>query len=388
MAETNVGCSPACTPSSGFSIEAGYPTWDWSPNEARATIKGWVPWADLTAFVADMFPPSTIVTGVLYQYLGKAFPGLPNLRATNLKILPYGGGGTPVVIDNQPPPAFGVNDYTGDPMTLPVYDHAYIEITYENVKNQPVSSADPVPYLTHRWAIGGEVLALGKGGSCWDRLFYKYNSSGGSAYDGSGNPILTGSFSSLTDSQKREYLGVRVDEDTKAHIVIPHITHEITWPRVINPPFTAVRQCVQHVNNANLTLSTGVVPPECMLFLGGEIETVVLSDGSFAMNMKYRFQERQIYDPMDQTAVAGWNHFYHQGASSPNVIAGYGTDECRICPAGFYRLERMVNTPRMQASACSFSFPTSSVTDLSVGYHDETAIYQKANFANLFKPEP
>lgn len=358
---TNIGAFPNCSPTSGFSIESG-PTFDITANESRAFLTGWVPWDDLAAFAASIFPPSTIIGGSLFQYLGQAFPGWPNLRCTNLKITPLNPGD---IIDNQVPASYPVLDYTGESIKLPIYNFAHVELTYENVKNQPTNPDDPVPYLTHRWSIGGEVLTLGRGGSVWDKLLYKTETV----------PV------SPSDPEYRNWVGRQVDEDTKAHILIAQIEHEITWPRVIRPPFTAIRNCLSHVNAANMSFITGQCPTETLLFPGAQVQTQVMSDGTFAMEMVYRFSEKRVF-AMDQDAPGGWNHFFYQGASNRVGVGEYA--ECIFAPAGFYRLERQVNNP---FSDCNFAFGY-NMDDLVIGYQEETAIYPKADFTALFRPEP
>jgi hypothetical protein len=359
---TNIGAYPNASPTSGFSVEAGYPTFDISSNESRATVCGWVPWDDLAAFATSIFPPSQIISGNLYQYLGQAFPGWPNLRCTNLKIIPVNAGD---LIANVAPAISPVLDYTGTSIKLPVYNHAHVELTYENLKNQPVNDTDPVPYLTHRWSIGGEVITLGRGGSVWDKLLYKTETV----------PVLP------SDPTYRNWVGRQVDEDTKAHVLIAQIEHEVTWPRVVRPPFTAIRNCIGHVNSSQLNFITGQVAVETLLFPGAQVQTQVMSDGTYAMEMVYRFSEKRVF-AMDQDAPGGWNHFFYQGASNKVGTGPYA--ECIFAPAGFYRLERQVNNP---FSDCNFAFGY-NYDDLVIGYQDETAIYQKADFTKLFKPEP
>lgn len=374
---TNVGCAPNCLPVSGFSIEAGYPTFDVTPNEIRATLVGYVPWLDLNSFVASIFPPSTIVSGTLYQYLGQQLPGWNNLRATKLKILPVNPGD---ITDNAVPPIYPVSDYTGTTIKMPVYNHAKVELTYENVKNQPTNPNDPVPYLTHRWSVGGQIIALNEGGSCWDKLLYKFDETGAASslpVDASG-PVA------------RNWIGreAKLDE-CRSHILLTQIEHEVKWSRVIRPPVTAIRNCMNKVNTAPLTLVTGVVPVECMHLSGAQLQTQVLTDGTYAMELVYRFSEQQVY-AMDQTAVGGWNHFFYQGGSDRITVGGsgaYSGQYCRYTPAGFYRLERQFVRPQSHDDCNVFEAGGEKI-DLITGYQQLTAIYPKADFSALFRPEP
>lgn len=367
---TNLGCYPNGTPTSGFSIDPSSMTGDITPNQSRALIAGWVPWDDLPAFAASIFPPSQIISGVLYQFLGQAYPGWPNLRATRMTFAPCNVGDQ---IDLRAPATFPVMDYTGTSIKLPIFNHARVEITYENVQNQPTNNDDPVPYLMHRWSLGGQTYTFGRGGAIWDRLLFKDEDV----------PVTE------SDPAYRNWIGVPVDSDYQAHFTVALIEHEITWPRVIRPPFTAIRDCYNKVNDDTVTFVTGSIPTECLLFLGGNIQTQILSDGSYAMELIYRFSERRVF-AMDQEAPGGWNHFPYQGGVHTLGRAPYGSDaeddECIFSPSGFYRLEKQVADP-YTTDICQFYF-IDNADDFTTGYQDATAIYPKADFSALFRPEP
>lgn len=284
----------------------GSPSFDVQPDGAAAERRGLVAWSDLDEFVAEIFPPSVAEGSSIGQVAGAPFPGRPFLRAESIRIQPFG--------DRITGPD-ALQEFT----TSPEYTQAVLTIRYATPKSaqseeESDEEGDPVPFLRHRWSVGGEFLSLPASGLEW---------------------------AGMSDV---------VPEDINAGIFVPTIEHEVRMPRVTFPPFAAIRDRVGTVNASAITFSTGAIDPETLLFLGAEMEREVMSDGTRAWNIAYRFTERRVY-PQDQDVSAvgfgGWNHCWLGGAAD----------------GGWFRLQRK----------------NSSGSD-----HD---LFRKTNFDSLFQPE-
>ncbi len=285
----------------------GSPNFDVKPDGATAERRGLVSWDNLDDLVAEVFPPTEASGSTLGQIAGAAFPGRPYLRAESIRIQPFG--------DRIIGP-----DTSQDFSSSPVYEQAVFTIRYATptaAQNDDESDdeGDPVPFLRHRWSVGGEFLSLPASGLEWAAA------------------------------------GDVVPEDINAGVFVPTIEHEITIPRIASPPFSVIRDRIGTVNVAAVSLSTGAIDPETLLFLGAEIEREVMSNGERAWGVSYRFSERRVY-PQDQDAEAvgfgGWNHYWLSSSAD----------------GGWYRLLRK----------------NSSGGDQS--------LFRKTSFSELFQAEP
>ena len=104
-----------------------------------------------------------------------------------------------------------------------------------------------------------------------------------------------------------------VPPDVLPTLRIPVIEHHVTWQRVLDPPWDAIRSCTGAVNDAS--------------FLGADAETV-LFDGAkadreftglgdflepqFGWRLTYIFREKliKVAEGLDGTQTYGWNHTY------------------------------------------------------------------------------
>jgi len=266
---------------------SGSPTFDVRPDGATAERRGLVEWQNLDELVGEIFPPTVPGEEDLGQGAGAPFPGRPHLRAESLRIQPFG--------DRIIGP-----DTTQDFSTSPSYERAVLTVRYATPKSaqseeESNDEGDPVPFLRHRWSVGGEFLSLPSPGLEWASMS-----------------------------------GV-VPEDVNAGIFVPTIEHEVTMPHVTQPPFIAIRDRIGTVNAAAVQFSTGAIDPETLLFLGAELEREVMTNGDRAWRIAYRFSERRVF-PQDQDPVAvgfgGWNHYW----------LGNGSD------GGWYRLQRKTSS--------------------------------------------
>jgi len=398
-----------CIPNSVFEIEAGYPKFKGSNDGQEAVVKGWVNYDEYRDFIAQVQPPSTSVGGNQIIQYGAQLPSYPYLRLTDWEAEPYPG--------NAPLSDLDANNYRKHPLM-------YVTLIFRFVKQQATGGSgsqpnpDPAPFLIHRWSVGGQVLSLDNQGLMWDDIRRKL-SGGGS------EPFFRKTIGATTHEEclasKRRKVGVLVGQTEKVNAIklLPHIEHEITWPRVPRPAFTYMKEAVGKVNEFEMTFRTGKVPPECLLFTGARIQETVMSNGETSWELVMSFSERQVR-ARDQAEPGGWNHFFRSNRPSqvypflenddpdttfteslvPGPVSGFSLDtgdqgfadvpewySCTGLP-GFYRLEL---NPGDYANPCIKETVVAGQTvgiDLQTGYLDDLAIFERYDFQNLWKPEP
>lgn len=393
-----------CIPGSVFEIEAGYPKFKGSNDGQEAVVKGWVNYDEYNDFIAQVQPPSTAVGGTQVIQYGAQLPGYAYLRLTDWEAEPYPG--------NRPLPDLDTKNYRKHPLM-------YVTLVFRFVKQQGTggttpTNPDPAPFLIHRWSIGGQVLSLDNQGLMWDDLRRKMSS-------GDSDPFFKKTVGTTTYEEsresKRQKVGAGVAQTDKVNAIklIPHIEHEITWPRVPRPAFTYMKEAVGKVNKFEMTFRTGKVPPECLLFTGARIQETVMSNGGTSWELVMSFSERQV-KARDQAAPGGWNHFFRSNKSSiiypyagTDPIGGVFTDppvtspvaghskitvdghdiwySCTNLP-GFYRLEL---NPGLPDGVCIKETMVAGQLvgiDLQTGYLDDLAIFEVYDMRRLWLPEP
>jgi hypothetical protein len=240
--------------------------------------------------------------------------------------------------------------FDGD-FTMPAYEYAWLTITYSSLQvefpNESSDSPDTpdgtteVPGITHQISSGGEVITLANDSLSW---------SDGTSAKGT---------------------------NVTASKVVTTLEHNITWRRVLNPPWQDMRELVGKVNDDDLgPFQTGTMFEETLLYLGFTAVPDIMSDGTRVWEIGYRFSERRVdeltrltrggaivADGVDGHAqeFGGWNHFYKQ--EEPEDQAGANTKT-----SGFRRLH---------------SVNPDGVDDPLV-YKAETAIFRKADLTALF----
>ena len=393
-----------CIPVGKFHLQAGFPTFKGSNDGQEAVLKGWVNYDEYPAFIAQMQPPSTAVGGSQVINYGAELPGFSYLRVVDWEASPYPG--------DAPLSDLDANNYRKHPLM-------YVTLVFRFVKQQGTggstpSNPDPAPFLIHRWSIGGQVLSLDNQGLMWDDIRRRMSGGGPEPFfigvPGTG-PNVVESYAS-----KRQRVGVGVGQSEKVNAIklLPHIEHEITWPRVPRPAFTYLKEAVGKVNEFEMTFRTGKIPPECLLFTGARIQETVMSNGETSWELVMSFSERQV-KARDQFAPGGWNHFFR--SNRPSQVFFYpvsGEPDNKFCGTasggtytnaqgytengecffgctnlpGFYRLEL---SPGDYSNPCIVETTvagTLTKIDLQTGYLDDLAIFERYNFSRLFKPEP
>lgn len=314
-----------------------------STTSGTITIKEQIAWTDLAERLGEIFGPS-LSTGIVATELD---PALAIYRAQSAEFESFTNNVTSTV------PGASAEDGITDGGGFPVFEYAHLTIQYSSLEQQSPSDqneadqdgdGDPVPFLTHSWSIGGDFITLDNAKMFW--------SSGTSA----------------------EATGIAANK------IIPTIEHSINWKRVLNPPFDEIRNCLGKVNEKKMTFATGTIYPECLLFNGAEMSRDIMSDGTRAWDVTYRFSERRVdaglipkalsstlgsYDGVgpqggmsdeerDAAGVivtamesssptelsttpgqyGGWNHFYNKNP----IVVGTGASAVTTHPAGMYRL--------------------------------------------------
>lgn len=256
---------------------------------SKAKREGKIPWSQTTEFISLVFPPNS-------GGRAAAFPNFPFLLASGLHIEPFSGDKSKVT---APVPS------NTDFFSLNEFGDAKVSIDYETPAYNPLETQDddPTTLLSHRWTIGGEFLTLEHKGLRWC----------------DGGPV---------------------DETITAGLLIPTIEHQITWPRVQNPPFSVMRDRIGTVNDNIMTFNTGDIYTETLLFLGAELHRDIKTDGSLAWEVTYRFSEKRVR-PAISTAptittpaqCALWGGTW-TGTACINIPAPVGVDGTTTNPCG------------------------------------------------------
>ena len=395
-----------CIKTGVFETEAGYPTFKGGQDGLEGVIRGWVNYDEYPAFIAEMQPPSTYTGGNMVVQYGAQMPGFPYLRVTDWEAERYP--------KEAPLSEIDADNYRKHPLM-------YVTLYFRFVKQHGTSSTnpsenpDPVPYLIHRWSAGGQILSLDNRGLMWDDLRKKLSG-------GNSEPFFKKTVGSDTFEEcglsKRQKVGVSAGQDEKINAVlqIPHIEHEVTWPRVPRPPFSVIKQFVGCVNDREVAFRTGKIPKECLLFTGAKVQETAMSNGQTAWELVYTFAERQV-QARDQSEPGGWNHFFNSAspyqvypylldddpettftaAQVPSPVSGFILDtdsvpewySCSGLP-GFYRLEL---DPGRGSAVCieeELDPATGGLIKISLktGYLDGLAIFKQKDLGKLFKPDP
>ena len=326
-----------------FDIMAGYPVGRIDAEGGTVTVKGTVPWSDVGNKLDELFPAST-TSGIGANAIDPLF-GL--YRCQSCEFEPLGSNGAKV---NYGTPFNSPYDAT---FKLPIYELAVLTAVYSSVQVEfpNASSGDgggapdtpdgstEVTGLIHQLTSGGETIKLQDSSLYW-------------------SDDLSAKESGLTCVK-----------------IIPTIEHNVTWKRVISPPWESMRTLIGKVNNVDLgPFQTGTMLEETLMYLGFTATPDITPDGQRVWEIGYRFSERRI-DELSKSAVGGskvadginvsnpntggWNHFYKQ--EEPDKAGGANTKT-----SGFRRLHatKPVSSPLL--------------------YNADTAIHQKADLTALF----
>lgn len=298
---------------------AGYPTMNVTPTSG-SMVFGWgITGRDLSDFLYEIFPANSATN----FYATESDPLSGKYRASSVSIEPFQGERTPV----RSGATFANADMYDHPINSerPTYKaivtYSSLQRTYDDASDSS-STRDPVTMLSHNISIGGEYITFDQDSQL------KWGNYDGGAY----------SESTLSDAPQR---GI------EAGFPIPTQEHTVQWHRVVSPPFQDIYERVGCINSDPIEYNVGVFYPQTVLFLGAEISRDILSDGTRAWSVTYRFSVKKL----DEARVAdasiltysgnnygGWNHFFDTKAGyfrlllKKNSSSAYSGTESLVFP--------------------------------------------------------
>jgi hypothetical protein len=275
------------TPNGAYFEElGGSPTLEINTQGISAMRKFWIPkTADLTAFVQEVMGvwvmQGNSPTGTCFFQPPMSYPGFGNVVPSDIKVVPHMPdspmGTFPVGVTLNGP----ANDYSGG------WDVTVEYTTQYNVN--PWASFQPaVPngtYLSYSADLGAETMIIPGRAVSWGQYV-------------DGVPEL------LVDASGQDMI---VKADVEVGIQRPTGNYTLTWDRVLEPPWAAIRLTRGHVN---ATTFMGA-PPMCVLFLGAQVsrQFQFTDDGGF-WKVEYKFAENSV-TLNSGTEVSGWNYKFN-----------------------------------------------------------------------------
>lgn len=246
---------------------------------------------DLSDFLYEVFPPNSATN----FYATEADPLSGKYRATSVEVTPFQGDKQPI----RPGGSFSNADLydhainSERPTYKAVVTYSSLQRTYDDASDSS-STRDPVTMLSHNISIGGEYITF----DTESRLKWGNYAAGNYTE------------STFNDAPTR---GI------EAGFPIPTQEHTVQWHRVVSPPFQDIYERVGCINSDPIEYNVGVFYPQTVLFLGAEISRDVLSDGTRAWSVTYRFSVKKLDEErvtplswLDYGGVyyGGWNHFF------------------------------------------------------------------------------
>jgi hypothetical protein len=250
-----------------YTPSGAFPQFEVNREGITATRMVRIAGADLSDFVNEIFPPTSVTGATILINPGSPMPDYPFLTAQSMSM-------QPVVTKDA--------DFTRTDEEAIDWEHYDCTITYGRnqytLEDSDEDNEDPTEFLKHSWSLGGEYITIPEAGLVWDN----------------GDKVK--------------------DQSLQAGKFLPTIEHQITWPHVTDPPFAAMRSSIGRVNNAAVNFQTGTIAIETLLFLGASLSRQIMSDGARAWNVSYRFSERSVGTAGGGTG--GWNHFLRVDANN------------------------------------------------------------------------
>jgi len=268
-----------------FKELASSPKETFSKDGMKATREFLVDWADRYALLKELRG-----TGEEFGAQDAAeYPGHANVYAKQVNVEPFKSA-TPDDVAEFSDVEADINEYTGK--------LAHVVVHYETLLTSLPDNApetEPGTFLTYSLDFSGEYMTVPLAGVRWE---------------------------SSAD--------LPVEEDVFPNIRIPIVEHHLTWHRVINPPWSAIREMVGCVNTGAF-MGAGA---QTVLFDGvrGQKEFIYFDDFDnplFGWEIEYVFREKSVkyldYGGNEQTA--GWCHNFRSAVSdSEPALAQPGWD--------------------------------------------------------------
>ena len=104
-----------------------------------------------------------------------------------------------------------------------------------------------------------------------------------------------------------------VSPDSVPALRVPIVEHHVTWRRVLDPPWDAIRACTGTVNSATFLGAAAAT----LLFEGAKVDREFtglddLQQPQYGWRVSYLFREKaiKVLVASDDTNTYGWNHSY------------------------------------------------------------------------------
>lgn len=230
-----------------FDEYTGSPTYSGSLTEMRATRKGKIAWGDIDNLFLELFPAA--VLGI--PQLPALCPGSSVLYADSVNFAPLHPDGD--------------QDYTQTP---PTYTYADVEIGYKTLSYEQTDPATD-QIVTRRFSIGAEFMTMKNRGIRWK---------------GEADPIK--------------------DTEFDAGKIVPMLETIITLHRVTAAYYSSLRTAIDGLIGKVNDGSFEGAAQGTLLFLGGEFQQTVTSDGTSPWQVELKFQCRLAKTGSDSV---GWN---------------------------------------------------------------------------------
>jgi len=298
---------------------AGYPQISVTPTSGSMTFQYGIYGRDISDFLYEIFPPNSATN----LYVPEADPLSGKYRASSCNVEPFNGDKTPFRVGaTDDDPTMYDNPINSDkPTWRATVVYSSLQRTYDDDSDSG-NTRDPVTMLSHSISIGGEYITLGDDA----RLSW--------------GTFLAGAYSESA-------AGDAPQRGLPAGFPLPTQEHTVQWHRVVSPPFQDIYERVGCINSDMIEYNVGKFYPQTVLFLGAEISRDILSDGTRAWSVTYRFSVRKIVEERvidtsfleyEGIKYGGWNHFYDT-------------------KAGFFRLLLKKNTAGTFGGTDSLMFP-------------------------------
>jgi hypothetical protein len=242
----------------------GSPTRTHGNGHPVITVQGMTAWSDVDGFISYLMPVGTSIGG----QFGAKLAANQLFRVFDYSVEGFGG--------MQATGTNGLNTFRLAKWSIKCHVP-----TGQNLDLTQPYNNDPVPWLNHEMDVGGQRFTLPRQSLKWQ-----------------------------SDSAP-------ITQQATGAIFIATQEHNITWPRLQNPPFAAIRLCANCINNAPVTYATGVIATGQGLFLGAKVRSESMSDGTLVRTLTYKISERCLKSPNGTNL--DWNYCYRDDAKSGGV---------------------------------------------------------------------
>jgi hypothetical protein len=241
----------------------GSPTYQKSKDSAAGSDTWMMPWVAAFQFANYVVPEPIQVGPFTIHPVTWGFRYDGSLRAESVDVSPWYG---------EEPGMTGISEAS---------DWAKVKVSYktpEEPDEEEEDEDDPETFLTHKITIGAEMMTVPP------------------------RMVLTENASTVAPDVE----DIMTDEDAPITLLMPTAEHQLTWKKVLSPPFGAIYDSIGKINsNAFLNAKVGT-----LMFLGVDANREFTTGGQKPWTLDYRFSHRVALPANVVGAPFGWNHFY------------------------------------------------------------------------------